>query len=222
MKVEIYSDVVCPWCAIGKARFDSALARFEHVEDVEVSFRSFELDPEAPRVSDEDAATRLATKYGMSLEQALASQERLAGLAGQEGLEFNFERSRRGNTFDAHRLLHLAGEVGLQGALKDRLMQAYFAEGAPIGDRETLVRLGAEVGLSAAKSAEVLESDRYGAGVAQPTHRPAGPRDQRGPVLRAGWPLWSVGSAEHRDVPRRAGDSVERGECGHRVSRRSL
>ncbi|HVB04827.1 MAG TPA: DsbA family oxidoreductase [Acidimicrobiales bacterium] len=161
MKVEIFSDVVCPWCAIGKARFEAALARFEHAAEVEVRFRSFELDPNAPRSSGVDSATHLANKYGMSREQAVASQQRLAEVAAEEGLEFHFDQTRRGNTFDAHRLLHLAGEVGVQGALKERLMRAYFADGEPIGERATLVRLGAEVGLSAEKSDEMLSGERY-------------------------------------------------------------
>jgi predicted DsbA family dithiol-disulfide isomerase len=161
MKVEIFSDVVCPWCAIGKRRFEAALERFDHQEEVDVHWRAFELDPSAPASSDVDVATHLAEKYGISRAQAIASQERLAELAAANGLEFHFERTKRANTFDAHRLLHYAHEVDAQGALKERLFRAYFTDGEAIADHATLVRLGTDVGLDAEKSAEVLESGRY-------------------------------------------------------------
>src|SRR5207248_8521488 len=129
MKVEIWSDVVCPWCYIGKRRFESALAGFEHRDDVEVVWRSFELDPSAPARRSGDSAQRLADKYGMSREQAVASQDRLTEMAAGEGLAFHFENAQSGNTFDAHRLLHLASERGLQDEVKERLFRAYFSEG---------------------------------------------------------------------------------------------
>jgi len=161
MKVEIWSDVVCPWCYIGKRRFESALARFEHRDDVDVVWRSFELDPSAPARRTGDPAERLADKYGMSREQAVASQDRLTQMAEGEGLAFHFENAQSGNTFDAHRLLHLASERGLQDELKERLFRAYFSEGEAIGETETLVRLGAEVGLDAAEAGAVLGSNTY-------------------------------------------------------------
>jgi predicted DsbA family dithiol-disulfide isomerase len=165
MEVEIFSDVVCPWCAIGKRRFEAALERFDHQDEVDVHWRAFELDPSAPASSDVDVATHIAAKYGMSRAQAVASQERVAELAAADGLEFHFERAKRANTFDAHRLLHYAHEVGAQDALKERLFRAYFTEGEEIADHATLVRLGSEVGLDSDKSAEVLESGRYAAEV---------------------------------------------------------
>ena len=165
MKIEIFSDVVCPWCAIGKRRFESALGRFAHADEVEVHWRAFELDPSSPAVAEGDTASNLAAKYGMTRDAAVASQERLAALAAQDGLDFHFEKAKHGNTFDAHRLLHYAHEVGVQDALKERLFLAYFTEGEAVGDRATLVRLGAEVGLDEEKSAEVLEGDRYAAEV---------------------------------------------------------
>jgi predicted DsbA family dithiol-disulfide isomerase len=161
MKLEIFSDVVCPWCAIGKRRFEAALARFDHAGDVDVRWRAFELDPSAPLVAEGDAATRLAEKYGMTREQALASHEQLAAVAAADGLEFHFDRTRRGNSFDAHRLLHYALEVGLQTELKERLFRAYFTEGETIADHATLVRLGGDVGLDPRSSTDVLESDRF-------------------------------------------------------------
>jgi predicted DsbA family dithiol-disulfide isomerase len=161
MKVEIWSDVVCPWCYIGKRRFEDALARFDHRGDVEVVWRSFELDPQAPVRRDGDAADRLAGKYGMTREKALAAQAHMTEVAAEEGLDFNFELSKSGNTFDAHRLLHLAADRGVQDAAKERLLKAYFTEGEPIGEPETLARLAAEAGLDPEEVKSVLASDRY-------------------------------------------------------------
>ena len=156
MKVEIWSDVVCPWCYIGKRRFESALARFEH--EFEVVWRSFELDPEAP-VRRGPTLEHLARKYGITEEQAAGMHERMTVLAAAEGIEFHLDETQGGNTFDAHRLLHLAKEHGKQGELKERLMRAYFTESEPIGEREVLAQLAGEVGL--ADAAEVVASDAY-------------------------------------------------------------
>jgi predicted DsbA family dithiol-disulfide isomerase len=161
MKVEIWSDVVCPWCYIGKRRFESALSRFSHRDDVEVVWRSFELDPGAPARRTGDPAERLATKYGMSRQQAVQSQDRLTQMAAQEGLTFRFDQAQSGNTFDAHRVLHLAAEHDLQDAVKERLFRAYFSEGEPIGEAEALGRLATEVGLPATDVQAVLASDKY-------------------------------------------------------------
>ena len=165
MRVEIWSDVVCPWCYVGKRNFEAALADFEHRDDVEVTWRSFELDPSAPAEREGDYATHLAGKYGMSRDQARNMMDSMTGKGASVGLVLDFERARPGNTFDAHRLLHLASEKGLQEALKERLLRANFSEGAPVGNRETLVRLAAEVGLPADEAAAVLDSDAYAADV---------------------------------------------------------
>jgi len=161
LKVEIWSDVVCPWCYIGKRRFESALARFPHRDAVEVVWRSFELDPTAPARREGDGAERLAAKYGMSRQQAVASQDRLTRTAAQEGLTLRFDVAQSGNTLNAHRLLHLANERGLQAEVKERLMRAYFSEAEPIGEVETLVRLVAEVGISAADARAALSGNAY-------------------------------------------------------------
>jgi len=161
LNVEIWSDVVCPWCYIGKRRFESALARFPHRDAVEVVWRSFELDPTAPARREGDGAERLAAKYGMSRQQAVASQDRLTRTAAQEGLTFRFDVAQSGNTLNAHRLLHLANERGLQAEVKERLMRAYFSEAEPIGEVETLVRLVAEVGISAADARAALSGNAY-------------------------------------------------------------
>jgi len=161
MKVEIWSDVVCPWCYVGKRRFESALKSFEHKADVEVRWRSFELDPGAPPVRDGDPVARLAEKYGISRAQAEANNDRLSALATAEGLEYHLDRLRSGNTFDAHRLLHLAADEGVQDAVKERFMLGYFTQTEAIGEHETLVRLAADAGLDEARVREVLASDRY-------------------------------------------------------------
>jgi predicted DsbA family dithiol-disulfide isomerase len=161
MKVEIWSDVVCPWCAIGKHRFEKALARFAHRDEVEVSFRSFELDPDAPPEQEGDLADHLAAKYGMSRERAEAMNRQVTATAAEDGWDFHFERAHRGNTFDAHRLLHLAAECGVQDTMKERLFRGYFTDGEAIADHAALVRLGSEAGLDADEAAAVLASDRY-------------------------------------------------------------
>ena len=161
MQVDIWSDVVCPWCYIGKRRFESALARFEHRDQVEAVFHSFELDPAAqPRPAGSNAE-RLAAKYGISREQAVQQNERLARMAAAEGLKLEFDRVQPGNSFDAHRLLHLAREQGIQAEVKERLFRAYFTEGEQIGDRETLIRVVAEAGLPRDQATSVLDGDAY-------------------------------------------------------------
>jgi predicted DsbA family dithiol-disulfide isomerase len=161
MQVEIWSDVVCPWCYIGKRRFEAALARFEHHDEVEVRWRSFELDPGAPQERTEPIVDHLAAKYGTTREQAQAMLDRMTATAEGEGLQFRFDLARRGNTFDAHRLLHLAADRGRQPAVKERLMAAYFTEGRPIGDVDTLVSLAGEAGLDEAEVNQTLTGDAY-------------------------------------------------------------
>jgi predicted DsbA family dithiol-disulfide isomerase len=167
VQVEIYSDVVCPWCAVGKRRLELALGQFEHADEIDVIWRAYELDPDAPPLREGDYAERLARKYGMSREQAVAANERMTAMAAAEGLDFRFEEARPGNTFDAHRLLHYArvSGSGLQDALKERFFLAYFTEGQPIGDPETLERLAVEVGLPADEVRELLAGERYAAEV---------------------------------------------------------
>ena len=161
MVVEIWSDIACPWCYVGKRRFEAALAGFGH--EVEVTWRSFELDPGAPASREESAAEHLSGKYGMPVEEARARQAQLAAMAAADGLEFNFDRVQPANTFDAHRLTHLAKAHGLQDAMKERLQRAYLTDGELLSDHETLARLAAEVGVPGAE--EMLASDRYTAEV---------------------------------------------------------
>jgi predicted DsbA family dithiol-disulfide isomerase len=161
VEVEIWSDIACPWCYVGKRRFEAALARFEHRDDVRVTWRSFELDPSAPREREGDLAARLAEKYGMTLEQARASQRQLTEVAAGDGLDFRFDIARSGLTFDGHRIIHLAAEHDLQGEMKERLLRAYFTEGDLVGDRDTLVRLATEVGVPEDQARATASSDRF-------------------------------------------------------------
>ncbi|HEX6742989.1 MAG TPA: DsbA family oxidoreductase [Solirubrobacteraceae bacterium] len=165
MDIEIWSDIACPWCYVGKRRFEAALAAFEHRDEVSVTWRSFELDPAAPAQRTVDSATHLAQKYGMSRDEALARQRSLAEMAAGDGLDMRSDLARGGNTFDAHRLLQLAKAHGAQDAMKERLMRAYHTEGEPIGDHEALLRLALEVGLPADEVRDVLATDRYAADV---------------------------------------------------------
>jgi predicted DsbA family dithiol-disulfide isomerase len=161
MDVEIWSDIACPWCYVGKRRFEAALAAFEHRDAVRVTWRSFELDPAAPAERAGDRAAHLAEKYGSSLEQAQAMQAQMTEVAADEGLDFRFDLARDGSTFDAHRLLHLAAAHGRQDALKERLMRAHLTEGELISDAGTLTRLAADAGLPADEVAELLAGDAY-------------------------------------------------------------
>jgi predicted DsbA family dithiol-disulfide isomerase len=161
VKVDIWSDVVCPWCYVGKRRFEAAVAEFDHGDDIEVEWHSFELDPTSPHEHQGDMASRLSRKYGMSIDQAVAANDRLTRVAAEDGIEMRFDRARSGNTFDAHRLIHLAHDRGVQDAVKERLMLAYFTEGELISDHDTLVRVVAEAGLDADDARAVLDGDAY-------------------------------------------------------------
>jgi predicted DsbA family dithiol-disulfide isomerase len=162
VKVEIWSDVVCPWCYIGKRRFESALAQFPNRDEVELVWRSFELDPDAgPAPEEPGDAPMLAAKYGVGLDQARAMTDRVTGLAAEEGLDFRLDLKRTGNTFDAHRLLHLALARGRQDELKERLDHATFTEGLAVSDHEALTAVAVRVGLAEAEVREVLASDAY-------------------------------------------------------------
>ena len=161
MHVEIWSDVVCPWCYIGKRRFERAVASFGHPGEVTVTYRSFELDPDAPAQRSGTHAEHLARKYGMTIAQAERASEQMTQRAAAEGLEFRFDVIRGGNTFDAHRLLHLAKDHGLQPEMKERLLRATFTEGLSVADQPTLARLATEVGLPAAQVQAALDGDAY-------------------------------------------------------------
>jgi predicted DsbA family dithiol-disulfide isomerase len=168
MQVEIFSDVVCPWCYIGKRRFERALAGFEHRDEVTVRWRSFELDPttvSAPPGGRADYADLLAGKYGIAVDQARSMLASTTETAAAEGLEFHFERAVPSNTFLAHQVLHLAAEVGRQDAVKERFMRGYFTDGAALGDPTTLATLAAEAGLEPSAVRAALSDGRFAGAV---------------------------------------------------------
>lgn len=161
MRVEIWSDVICPWCYIGKRRFEQALAGFAQKESVQVIWRSFELDPNAPRQREGTLEEMLAKKYRVSLQQATAMNARVTGLAREVGLDYRLSIARPGNTFDAHRLLHFADSRQLGDRATERIMHGYFSEGLEVGDRGALARLAPEFGIAESEALAILESDDY-------------------------------------------------------------
>ena len=159
--VEIWSDIVCPWCYIGKRRMEQALAEFPRREQVKVEWKSFQLSPDTqtdPSITINDYLVR---EKGISPAQAEQMSAQVTQVAAGVDLHYQFDRVIPANTFQAHRLLHFAKAQGRQNDLKERLQHAYFVEGANIDDRATLLELGAEVGLDASALAKVLDSEAY-------------------------------------------------------------
>jgi predicted DsbA family dithiol-disulfide isomerase len=163
LRVDVWSDVACPWCYVGKRRLESALREFPHADQVEVVWHAFELDPAAPPERDPSVShsQRLAKKYGMSVEQAQKNSERLRDVARGEGLRFDFDHIRSGNMLDAHRLIHLGRKRGRQDAVKERFLKAYLEEGTLMSDHGALLRLAVEAGLDEREVADVLASDQF-------------------------------------------------------------
>lgn len=165
MLVEVWSDVICPWCYIGKRRLEAALEQWDGTDEVEIVYRPFQLDPRA-RAEPTPVADAYARKFG-GTQRAEAIMEHLTEVAAAEGLEFHLDRALRANTLDAHRVLAWAEPLGLQAELKERLMHAYFSEGANVADHATLARLAGEVGLDAEAAAQMLASDEGALEVAE-------------------------------------------------------
>lgn len=165
MRIEIWSDVVCPWCYIGSRNLESALTFFAHAEQVEVVYRSFELDPNAPAERAGTYVEHLARKYGTDPDEARARLDTVVQAGVGAGIDLRFEQARPGNSFDAHRLLQLARRRGVQWELTERLFAATFTEGRPIGDRETLVELATDVGLTPAEARSALDDEELAADV---------------------------------------------------------
>ncbi|MEY2399274.1 MAG: hypothetical protein QOJ00_2448, partial [Actinomycetota bacterium] len=161
MKVEIWSDVVCPWCFVGKRQFERALEQFEHAGELEIEWRAYELDPRAPEVREGTYTERIARKYGTDVGQARAMMSRIVSVGAEAGIEFKFDYMQPGNTFNAHRLLHLAKAHGVQDELKGRLLHATFFEGQATGTRDVLEKLAVEVGLDAEAVADLLDGDAF-------------------------------------------------------------
>jgi predicted DsbA family dithiol-disulfide isomerase len=161
MDVEIWSDIACPWCYVGKKRFEAALASFAHADEVTVTWRSFELDPDAPADRGLPHDELIARKYGRSLEEVHQMDAQLTTVAAAEGIDMKLADARSGNTFDGHRIVHLAKAHGLGEAMKERLFRAYFTDGELIADREVLLRTAVEVGLPEDEVREVLLTERF-------------------------------------------------------------
>jgi predicted DsbA family dithiol-disulfide isomerase len=158
VKIEIWSDVVCPWCYIGKRRLEHALREFEHADEVAITWRSFQLNPDTPAGTAVPTMEYLARRFG---PQAKAMTGRVADLARAEGLDLDFDAALTVNTLDAHRLLHLANDLGFGDAAKERLLRAHFIEGADLSDRDTLVALLGEVGVEPDRARAVLDGREY-------------------------------------------------------------
>jgi predicted DsbA family dithiol-disulfide isomerase len=161
MRVDIWSDLVCPWCYVGKRRFEKALARFDNRHDLQIIHRSFQLNPAAPRNTTSSRREMLMHKYQLSPEQVVEMDARMTQTAAGEGLDFNLEGTLTGNTFDAHQVVHLAHAHGLQDAVVERLFRAYFTEQRSVFDQKELVDLAADAGLDRDETAAALRENRY-------------------------------------------------------------
>ena len=151
MQVEVWSDVVCPWCYIGKRRLEAALERFPHRDEVEVVWRSFQLDPSIPEGETHETLPALAAKYGRPIEEMRRMMRHVEETAAAEGLRYDLVGGLSGNTPLAHELIHLAADRGVQGQVKERLLHAHFEEGRSVFDVDSLAALAVEVGLDAAR-----------------------------------------------------------------------
>jgi predicted DsbA family dithiol-disulfide isomerase len=162
VRIDVWSDILCPFCHLGRRHLELALEQFEHRDEVGVVWHSFQLDREAPAVEDGPVIDRIAAKYGAPREQMVAQHERMAADAAAVGLDFQWESLRGGNSYDAHRLIHLARELGREDEVTARLMRAWYTEGEAIGDHETLVRLATEAGVDEDAVRELLAGDDHG------------------------------------------------------------
>jgi predicted DsbA family dithiol-disulfide isomerase len=160
IQVEVWSDIVCPWCYIGKRRLERALANFKG-DEVSVEWRSFQLDPSTPTGDSRTVGESLAARKGMSMSQVKGMFAQVTAIAAEEGLAYDFDRARTANTLDAHRLLHFAKAHGRQGEVKERLMHAYFTEGADVGDHTVLASLAASAGLDEVAAKQALADGSY-------------------------------------------------------------
>ncbi|MDQ0187644.1 DsbA family protein [Cytobacillus kochii] len=161
MKVEIWSDIACPFCYIGKRKFEHALDGFNQKDEVEVVYKSFQLDPNAPQNTTETMNQMLAKKYGQSVEQVEQMQKQVTVQANEVGLDYHLNDAKMTNTLDAHRLIHLAKEKGKMSEMKEQLLKSYFVEGKHVGEIESLVEIAAAVGLDKEEVTSVLASDQY-------------------------------------------------------------
>ena len=159
MRVDIWSDVVCPFCYIGKKRLESAAA--EAGVELEVHWHSFQLDADAPARQEISNSERLAQKYGRTLAEVEEMQRNIAAMAQQEGIQFNWENANSGNTFNAHRIIHLAQSKGLGSEAEEAFFFSYMTQGLPIGERETMEDVASRIGLNPVEVDDLLDSDQY-------------------------------------------------------------
>jgi predicted DsbA family dithiol-disulfide isomerase len=161
MKVEIWSDVMCPFCYIGKRRFEAALAQSTHKDEIQVEWKSFQLNPDMVTSPGTNINQYLAKIKGWTLEQAEEMNANVTGMAAEAGLTYNFDKAIVANSFNAHRFSHLAKKHGLGDAAEEQLFKAYFTDGKNTDDISTLIELGTTIGLDAAEVKQTLESDAY-------------------------------------------------------------
>lgn len=165
MKVDIWSDIMCPFCYIGKRKLETALAQFPDRDKVELVWHSFQLDPTIEYVPGRNLHEYLAERKGQSLEWSVNVHGQMTKTAAAEGLTYNFEKAVIANSFDAHRLIQLAKTHQLGDAMEERLFKAYFTDGENMGDHDTLVRIGSETGIPATEISDMLKSGAYTAEV---------------------------------------------------------
>lgn len=161
MRIDIWSDIVCPFCALGKRHLQLALADFPHRDDIELVWHSYELDPGSDAVVEGGIVGMLGRLHGLSPQQAAAAQQPVVEQAAAVGLTFDWQHAQPGNTFDAHRLVHLAATHGLADAAVDALVDGYFSHGVAVGDRTELARIGEQIGLPADEVRALLDGDAY-------------------------------------------------------------
>lgn len=167
MKVEIWSDIACPFCYIGKTKFQAALDQFEHQADVVVSYRTFQLDPEAPKTSHLKIHDLLSQKHGMPVETARRMNQQIINEANQLGLKYDFDHLIVANSFDALQLAYFAKDYDKMGAMTERLMKAYMVDGLNVSDHNVLAQLATEVGLDATAAIQAIEAKQYQQQIAQ-------------------------------------------------------
>ena len=161
MKVEIWSDIFCPFCYIGKRKFELALKEFDKKEEVEVRYRSFELNPNAPKSYDKNIHEIIASKYGISYEEAKLNNDNIVRQAKELGLEYNFDTLVATNSFDAHRMIHFADKYGKIEEMTEALFKAYFTDSKNVSDFNTLAEIANSIGLDKEEAIRVLNSNDF-------------------------------------------------------------
>ena len=167
MKVEIWSDVMCPFCYIGKRRFENALQQLSFRDEIDIEWKSFQLDPAMQHEPGKTIHQYLAERKGFSVQKAKELNDQVTGMAAAEGLRYDFDKAVVANSFDAHRFSHLAAKQGKGDVAEESLFKAYFSEGKNIADRDTLIQLGIDIGLDGAAVKQALEGDAYAQEVQQ-------------------------------------------------------